>query len=130
MTSRKLLYFVPASDRPDQATKKPATPNTIATRARRRVSGSLMPMARNDIEPEYTLRAFAQIAPSAIASSVMSPTQVGMWLTKPAVGLFPYLLTLVMVAAAAPTISSTTQETNTPRPAHIPAAARLVFFGR
>src|SRR5262245_61227303 len=94
MTSRKLLYLVPASDRPDQATKNPATPNTMATSARRNSSGSLTPMARNDIEPEYTFSALAQIAPSAIASRVTSPTQVGMWLTNPAVGLSPYFVML------------------------------------
>src|SRR5580692_7775066 len=110
MTSRKLLYFVPASLRPDRATKKPAMPKTMATMARRMVSGSLMPSARKDIEPEYTLSAFAQTAPSAIASRVTSPIQVGKLLTKPAVGLLAYLSMLVTVAAAAPTVSSTTQE--------------------
>src|ERR1700722_12340174 len=130
MTSRKLLYFVPASDSPDSARKKPATPNTMATMARRSVSGSLKPMARKDIEPEYTFSALAQTAPSAIASRVMSPIQVGMLLTKPAVGLLAYLSMLVIVAAAAPTVSSSTQEMNTPSPAHSPVARRLVSFGR
>ena len=53
MISRKSLYLVPASCRPDSARKKPATPNTTRHDgpAQRR-SGSLMPMARNDIEPE------------------------------------------------------------------------------
>src|ERR1700730_8985531 len=98
MTSRKLLYLAPASCSPASATKKPAMPNTIATSARRMDSGSLMPTARNDIEPEYTLSALAQMAPSAIASSVMSAIQVGRWLVKPAVGLPPYLLRLVTAA--------------------------------
>ena len=59
--------------------------------ARRSVSGSLMPSARNDIEPEYTLSALAQIAPSAMASSVTSASGVARWLVKPAVGLLAYL---------------------------------------
>src|SRR5450755_1409269 len=130
MTSRKLLYLVPASDSPDKARKKPATPNTTATIARRRASGSRTPSARNDIEPEYTFSALAQIAPSAIASSVMSAIQVGRWLVKPAVGLLPYLARLVMVAAAAPTISRAAQDRNTPRAAHSPVARRLMSLGR
>src|SRR5215469_9462729 len=130
MTSRKLLYLVPASLRPDSARKNPATPNTMATMARRNVSGSLMPRARNDIEPECTFSAFAQTAPSAIASRVTSPIHVGRWLTKPAVGLAWYLATFVMVAAAAPTTSSATHEMKTPRPAHRPVALVFVVFGR
>ena len=76
------------------------------------------------------MSALAQIAPSAIASSVTSAIPVGRWLVKPAVGLSAYLSMLVIVAAAAPTISSTTQEMKTPRPAHRPVARRLVSFGR
>src|SRR3984885_2935924 len=120
MTSRKLLYLVPASLSPDRARKKPATPNTMATMARRSDPGSLMPRARNDIEPEYTFSALAQTAPSAMASRGMSATAVCRGLVKPPVGLSAYLATLVTVAAAAPTTSSTRHETNTPRPAHRP----------
>src|SRR5215469_7324214 len=130
MISRKLLYLVPASLSPDSARKNPATPKTIATIARRSVSGSLIPRARKDIEPEYTFSALAQTAPSAIARRVTSPIQVGRWLTKPAVGLLMYLLRSVTVAAAAPTTSSATQEMKTPRAAHIPVALRLVSLGR
>src|ERR1700722_20947611 len=113
MTSRKLLYFVPASDSPDSARKKPATPNTMATMARRSVSGSLKPMARKDIEPEYTFSALAQTAPSAIASRVMSPIKVGMLLQKPALGVLASLSVLVIVDASAPTASGSTQEMHT-----------------
>src|SRR5450755_1331303 len=130
MTSRKLLYLVPASDTPDKARKKPATPNTTATIARRRASGSRTPSARNDIEPEYTFSALAQTAPSAIASSVMSANQGVRWLVKPAVGLAPNLSMLVIVAAAAPTTSSATQERKTPRPAHRPVALVFVSLAR
>src|SRR6516162_9791058 len=130
MISRKLLYLWPASCSPDSARKKPATPNTSATMARRSDSGSLIPSARNDIEPEYTFSALAQTAPSAMASSVTSASAVGRWLVNPAVGLAAYLPTLVIVAAAAPMTSSQTQETKTPRPAHNPVARRLVFGGR
>src|SRR5258708_2574655 len=105
------------------------TPNASATIARRRDSGSLIPSARNDIEPEYTLSALAQIAPSAIASSVTSASGVARWLVKPAVGLLANALLLVIVAAAAPTTSSTTQETRTPRPAHRPVARPFVSGG-
>ena len=114
MTSRKLLYFSPASCSPDSARKKPTTPNTSATIARRSDSGSLIPSARNDIEPEYTFSALAQTAPSAMASSVRSASAVGRWLVNPAVGLSAYLPTLVIVAAAAPMISSQTQEIEHP----------------
>src|ERR1022692_943768 len=128
MTSRKLLYFWPKSLSPDSATKKPATPSTIATTARPRDVGSLMPRARNDIEPEYTLSALAQIAPSAIARSVTSASGVARWLVKPSVGFLTLLL--VIVAAAAPTISRTTHEMSTPSPAHMPVARRFVSGGR
>ena len=87
-------------------------------------------MARNDIEPEYTFSAFAQTAPSAMASSVTSASHGVRWLVKPAVGLSAYLPTSVIVAAAAPTISSATQDTNTPAAAHSPVARRLVSGGR
>ena len=98
--------------------------------ALRSASGSLTPSARNDIAPEYTLSAFAQTAPSAIASSVTSASGVARWLVKPAVGLAPNLVLLVTVAAAAPTISSTTHDSKTPRPAHIPVALRSVSGGQ
>src|ERR1700722_17347390 len=130
MTSRKLLYLVPASLSPDRARKKPATPNTMATMARRSDPGSLMPRARNDIEPEHTFSALAQPAPTALATGGMPATAGGGWLVKPAVGLSAYLATRVTVAAAAPTTSSTRHETNTPRPAHRPGARRLVSRGR
>ena len=80
-----------------------------------------MPSARNDIEPEYTLSAFAQTAPSAIASSVTSASR-RRWLTKPAVGLPEYLPALGDRGRGRAATSSTTQETNTPRPAHRPVA--------
>ena len=111
------MHFAPASFRPDSARKKPATPNTSATMACA-ARWQLYPSTRNDIAPEYTLRAFAQTAPSAIASSVTSASGVARWLVKPAVGLVPNLVLLVTVAAAAPTISSTTHESRTPRPPH------------
>src|SRR6266702_207382 len=130
ITSRKSVYLTPASCSPDSATRKPATPNTSATMARRRDSGSLIPSARNDIEPEYTLSALAQIAPSAIASSVTSASGVARWLVKPAVGLSANALLLVIVAAAAPTTSRRMHEANTPSPAHMPVARRLVSGGR
>ncbi len=129
MISRKSLYLAPASFRPDSARKKPATPNTSATMALRSASGSLTPRARNDIAPEYTFSAFAQTAPSAIASSVTSASGVARWLVKPAVGLAPNLVLLVTVAAAAPTISSTTHDSKTPTPAQIPVALRSVSGG-
>ncbi len=46
------MYLAPASCSPVIATMKPITPNTSATIARRSASGSLMPMATNDIAPE------------------------------------------------------------------------------
>src|SRR5690242_20315072 len=98
--------------------------------ALRRASGNFTPSARNDIAPEYTLRAFAQTAPNAIASSVTSARGVARWLVKPAVGLSANLELLVTVAAAAPTISRTTQDKKTPRPAHTPVALRFVSGGR
>ena len=70
------------------------------------------------------MSALAQMAPSAIASSVSFAIHVGRLLVKPSVGLAMYLSMFVIVPAAAPTISSTTQETKTPRPAQRPV--RLV----
>ena len=52
MISRKLLYLVPASLSPDQARKNPMVPNPSATIARRMCSGSLTPIAVNEIAPE------------------------------------------------------------------------------
>ncbi len=75
------------------------------------------------------LIALAAIAPIVIASRVRSPSQVGKTLTKAAVGLAPApAATLGIVAAAAPTVSSRTQERNSPRPAHR-AMARLLVSG-
>ena len=65
------------------------------------------------------LIALAAIAPSAMASSVRSPTTVGRWPVNAVVGL-QCLAGRRCVAEAAPTISSTTHETKTPSPAYRP----------
>src|ERR1700678_3239533 len=129
MISRKLLYLVPASLSPDQARKNPMVPNPRATIARRMCSGSLTPIAVNEIAREWMLSALAAIEPIAMASRVRSASQVGKTLTKAAVGLAPApAATLGMVPAAAPTVSSTRQERNRPSPAHR-AMARLLVSG-
>jgi len=82
------------------------------------------------IDSARALVAPRQIAPSAMASSVTSASGVARWLVNPAVGLLAYLAMGVIVAAAAPTISRTAQEMNTPRPDHRPVALRLLSGGR
>lgn len=52
MTSSKLLYLVPASDRPDQARKKPMAPRPRTMIARRNESGSVKPSALKDSAPK------------------------------------------------------------------------------
>ena len=52
MISRKFSYLVPALCSPLQARKNPTMPNPTATIARRRASGSLIPIAVNEIAPE------------------------------------------------------------------------------
>src|ERR1700761_7675612 len=127
MMSRKFSYLVPALCSPLQARKNPMMPKPTATIARRRDNGSLMPSAGNEIAPEEMLSALAAIAPIAMPISVRSASQVGSALVKAAVGLAPApAATLVIVPEAAPTVSSRTQDRNTPRPAHHAIASLLL----
>src|SRR5262250_1483991 len=109
---------------------KPITPNASATIARRSASGSLIPIATNDIAPEYTLSTFAQTAPSAMASRVRSARAVGRCPVKVPVGSPSDAAALAAVADAAPAISRTTQDRNSPAAAHQPTAALLTFGGK
>ena len=71
--------------------------------------------------------AFAAMPPMTMAISVRSPSQVGKMPVQPAVG-FAADATLGRVPAAAPTVSSSTQDRNRPSPAHS-AIARLLVSG-
>ena len=73
------------------------------------------------------LSALAAMPPMMMASRVRSPSQVGKMPVQPAVGL-AFDATLARVPAAAPTVSSSTQDSNRPRPAH-KAIARLLVSG-
>src|SRR5579859_4576307 len=113
MISRKFSYF-DTLFRPSKATIIPATPKTSATAARAECVGSRMPIAMNEIEPEYTFSAFAAIAPSTTAIKVSLPIHVGSRFVKEsgARELCP------AVTTAAPATSSSTHDQNTPRPDH------------
>ena len=72
------------------------------------------------------LSTFAAIAPSAMASRVRSARKVGRWPVNAPVGLLSMAPMPVTVADAAPAASSSTQDTNTPRPDHRATALLLV----
>jgi hypothetical protein len=64
------------------------------------------------------LSTLAETAPSAMASSVKSASGVASRPVKAPVGLLPAPLAPVRVPAAAPTISSSAQDRNSPSPDH------------
>ena len=72
------------------------------------------------------LSTFAATAPSAIASSVRSASALGIIPVNAPVGFPSASLALTTVAAAAPTISSSAQDRNSPSPDHRAMAALLV----
>ena len=73
------------------------------------------------------LSALAAIPPMTMASSVRSRSQVGKMPVQPAVGLASDA-TPAIVPAAAPTVSSSTQDSSRPSPAH-KAIALLLASG-
>ena len=73
------------------------------------------------------LIALAAMPPMTMAMSVRSPSQVGKMPVQPAVG-FALVATFSIVPAAAPTVSSSTQDSSRPRKAQN-AIARLLVSG-
>ena len=72
------------------------------------------------------LSTFAATAPIAMASRVRSASAVGRWPVKEPVGSPRAAPTLVTVADAAPAISSTAQDRNSPSPDQSAIAVLLV----